>query len=222
LTLIVLLFVAATLAAADKDPRSPLDRYIEEALAGGPAPGHSAGSLYTPYGRYGDLARDLRSAAVNDLVTIVVADRASAVARGASASNRKSAASSSIASIAGVTKAAGPLANLASLGGESKLDGQGQTSRETSLNTTLTARVTHVLPNGYLVLEGAKEVTVNSERQLVTVRGVARWNDLSAGNLVRSDRLGNLEVRVNGKGVVGDAVRRPNFLYRLLLGALPF
>jgi len=31
-----------------------------------------------------------------------------------------------------------------------------------------------------------------------------------------------MEVRVNGKGVVEDAIRRPNFLYRLVLGLLPF
>ena len=31
-----------------------------------------------------------------------------------------------------------------------------------------------------------------------------------------------LEVRINGKGVVNDAVRRPFFLYRMLLGLLPF
>jgi flagellar L-ring protein precursor FlgH len=31
-----------------------------------------------------------------------------------------------------------------------------------------------------------------------------------------------MEIRVNGKGVVSDVVRRPNFLYRLLLGLLPF
>jgi len=31
-----------------------------------------------------------------------------------------------------------------------------------------------------------------------------------------------MELRINGKGVVGDAIRRPNFLYRLLLGLLPF
>jgi flagellar L-ring protein precursor FlgH len=31
-----------------------------------------------------------------------------------------------------------------------------------------------------------------------------------------------MEIRVNGKGVVGDAIRRPFFLYRLLLGILPF
>jgi len=78
------------------------------------------------------------------------------------------------------------------------------------------------MPNGYLVLEGAKNVTVNSETQTVIVRGVARPTDVSPGNLVRSDRLAQMEVRINGKGVVGDAVRRPFFLYRLLMGLLPF
>jgi flagellar L-ring protein precursor FlgH len=34
--------------------------------------------------------------------------------------------------------------------------------------------------------------------------------------------LVQLEVRINGKGVVNDAIKRPFFLYRLLLGLLPF
>jgi flagellar L-ring protein precursor FlgH len=90
------------------------------------------------------------------------------------------------------------------------------------LNTTLTARVTHVLPNGMLVVEAAKDIGINSERQTITVRGVVRPADIDPTNSVQSNRLGQLEVRVNGKGVVGDAIRRPFFLYRLLLGLLPF
>jgi flagellar L-ring protein precursor FlgH len=34
--------------------------------------------------------------------------------------------------------------------------------------------------------------------------------------------VADLEVKLDGKGVVKDAIRRPNFLYRLLLGVLPF
>ncbi len=63
---------------------------------------------------------------------------------------------------------------------------------------------------------------MNGERQLITVRGVVRPEDLNSANSVPSNLLGDLEVQVNGKGVVGDAVRRPMFLYRLLLGLLPF
>jgi flagellar L-ring protein precursor FlgH len=129
---------------------------------------------------------------------------------------------SNVTAVAGLTKATSPLANLAGVSGDQQLDGPGTTSRSTSLSTTLTARVIHVLPNGALVVEAAKDIQINSERQTITVRGVIRPNDIDATNSVQSNRLGELEVRVNGKGVVGDAVRRPFILYRILLGLLPF
>jgi flagellar L-ring protein precursor FlgH len=79
-----------------------------------------------------------------------------------------------------------------------------------------------VLPNGYLVLEGSKDLQVNSEHQTITVRGIIRPADLAADNSVQSNRLAQMEIKLNGKGVVGDAIRRPNILYRILLGLLPF
>jgi flagellar L-ring protein precursor FlgH len=82
--------------------------------------------------------------------------------------------------------------------------------------------VTHVLRNGNLVLEGTKNVGINSENQTITVRGVIRPIDLDTTNTVLSARLAQMEIQVNGKGVVADAVHRPNILYRLLLGILPF
>lgn len=214
-------FLPQPCTSAEIKSRSPLDQYIEEALGQEQATAQTPGSLYTAGGRLGDLARDPRSTRLNDLVTIVVNESANAVATGASTADRKSSASNSITAALGTARV-GPLANLANLSGQTQLQGQGQTSRSTQLTTTMSARVAHVLPNGYLVLEGTKEVVVNSERQLVTVRGVARVMDLSSSNQIRSDRLANLEVRVQGKGLVGDAIRRPNFLYRLLLGILPF
>jgi flagellar L-ring protein FlgH len=90
------------------------------------------------------------------------------------------------------------------------------------LNTILTARVVAVLPNGGLVVEASKDILINSEHQTITVRGVVRPADIDVTNSVQSVRLAQLELRVNGKGVVGDAIRRPNALYRFLLGILPF
>ena len=72
------------------------------------------------------------------------------------------------------------------------------------------------------MVEGTKTILVNSENQVIRVRGVVRPIDLSTGNGVATDRIAQLEVSVNGKGVVNDAVRRPLLLYRLLLGLLPF
>jgi flagellar L-ring protein precursor FlgH len=164
----------------------------------------------------------LRASQIDDVLTIVVAERASAVTTGATKTQRSGSTKNSVSALAGLTKAAGPWANLAGLSGDTQLSGQGTTSRVTTLSTTLTARVTHVLPNGGLVLEAAKDIQVNSEHQTITVRGVVRPADIDSTNSVQSDRLAQLEVRVNGKGVVGDAIRRPFILYRLLLGLLPF
>jgi flagellar L-ring protein FlgH len=221
-----LLMLSGTMGAAKKkkvEEVTPLDRYVAEAQSRQTLPaGNSSGSLWSPTSRLTDLGSDLRASQVDDMVTILVIERASAVAKGNTKTARQSQASASVTSAAGITRAAGPLKNLAGATGDTQLTGEGTTSRETALSTTLTARVSHVLPNGYLVLEGNKDVMVNSERQVVTIRGVIRPSDLSAGNLIRSDQIAQMEIKVNGKGVVGDAIRRPFILYRILLGILPF
>jgi flagellar L-ring protein precursor FlgH len=216
------LVLTAMLGAAEKERLSPLEEYVREALARGGSSSATPGSLFVSGGRYGDLGRDLRAVEVDDVVTIVVMDKASALARGTTNSQRRSNLNTSVTALAGPINPGGALSPLAGVKGDQQLQGQGETSRESALSTTLSARVTNVLPNGNLVVEGTKEILVNSERQLVTVRGVIRWNDLNSVNRIGSDRLANLEVHVQGKGVVGDAIRRPNVLYRLLMGILPF
>lgn len=204
---------------------SALDRYIQEALRNSPSlgtPVSSPGSTWNANSRLTELGSDVRASQVDDLVTVVVAEHASAVASGITKTQRQSSTANTITKLAGVTRATGPWANLANVSGNTQLNGQGQTTRQTDLTTTLSARVTHVLPNGFLVVEGAKDIQVNSERQTVTVRGIIRTADLSTGNVVSSSNLADLEVRINGKGVVNDSVRRPNFLYRILLGLMPF
>jgi flagellar L-ring protein precursor FlgH len=206
-------------------PPSPIDQYIRDA-EGRSYEAHAAlpspGSLFSPTGRFSDLIRDPRASQIDDIVTILVADTASAVSSGTTNTSRKSSTKNSVAALAGLTRATGPLVNLANISGATDLQGQGTTSRQTTLTTNLSARVTHVLPNGNLVVEGVKQISVNSEHQTVSVRGVIRPVDLNPDNTISSDRLADLEVQVNGKGVVGDAVRRPFILYRILMGLLPF
>lgn len=227
--LLVLAIVVLPLFAARKKQPPPessaLDRYIQESRAAtGPASAEGAtpGSLWSPGARLFDLASDLRASRVDDIITIVVDERASAIAGGATKTARKSAVTAGVTAAGGITRAAGPWANLAGANADAQLDGSGTTSRQTTLSTTLSARVIGVMHNGNLIVEGTKNVTVNSENQVVVVRGVIRPIDLSTGNMVSSDRLAELEIKVNGKGVVGDAIRRPFILYRILLGLLPF
>ncbi|MEO7144981.1 MAG: flagellar basal body L-ring protein FlgH [Bryobacteraceae bacterium] len=204
---------------------SAIDRYIRDAEGRGAADSTlaaSPGSLYSSNAIFANLARDLRASQLDDIVTIIVADQASAVATGATNTSRKSSSKTSITAFAGLTRAKGPLANLTNLAGDQQLQGQGTTSRQTTLSTTVSARVTNVLPNGNLVVEALKNISVNSEHQTVRVRGVIRPVDLNPDNSIASNKVADLEVQVNGKGVVNDSVRRPFVLYRILLGLLPF
>jgi flagellar L-ring protein precursor FlgH len=218
---------AGASAAKKKKPaqpaQTPLDRYVSEAeTRSAAASATTPGSTWVAGSRLADAARDVRASQVDDILTVVVNEQASAVSTGQTKTSRASSAVNSITAFGGVKNPAGPLANLANVSGNTSLDGEGTTSRTTTLSTTLTARVTHVLPNGSLVVEASKDISVNSERQTITVRGVVRPADIDPTNSVASTRLGQLEVHIDGKGVVNDAVRRPNFLYRLLLGILPF
>src|SRR5690349_14341216 len=224
----VLILMGATLALAAKSKDKPdagasLDRYVTEATArSAAAPAASPGSIWSPGSRLADGTRDLRASQIDDILTILVVEKASAVASGTTKTSRASSTANSVSALAGLTRATGPWANLAGTSGSTQLAGDGTTSRDLALSTTLTARVAAVLPNGSMLVESTKDISINSERQTITVRGVARPADIGPDNTLRSDRLAELEVRVNGKGVVGDAIRRPFFLYRLLLGLLPF
>lgn len=210
-------------SSSNQQQPTPLERVLEQAARPNPTTvTASKGSLYAPGSFFEDLASDLRARHVNDTVTILVAERASALARGSTKTARSAAASAKVSAVGGITRATGPLANLLNLSGEHELDAQGSTSRQTVVSTTITARVVEVLPNGFLVVEGSKSIQVNDELQTVSIRGLVRPYDLSPDNVVTSDRVGLLEVKINGKGVVDDAIRRPNFLFRLLMRLLPF
>jgi flagellar L-ring protein precursor FlgH len=227
LTAMLLLPLAVLTASDSKKTKKPpvptgLDKYTVEAekqaLSATPTPG----AIWTPIAQFADGARDLKASQVNDLVTIIVSESASAVTSGATQTSRKSSASGSITSLFGPKAATGALANLVNAKSDTELNGSGSTSRQTAITTTMSARVVGLLPNGYLVLEGTKDVQVNSEFQTIIVRGVVRPADLAPDNSVPSSRLAQVEIKLNGKGVVGDAIRRPNILYRILLGLLPF
>jgi len=182
----------------------------------------SSGSLFSDGAPLLDIASDYRARNVGDLVTIVVLDQASATSQGTTDSQRQSSANASITSLFGPKGVKNALNQLANLSGQNQLKGQGTTSRQTTVSTTVSARVIRVLPNGDFIVEGSKLIAINSESQTVALRGIVRPVDLGYNNSVLSNQVEDLEVRINGRGVVNDAIRRPNFLYRLFLGILPF
>jgi len=101
------------------------------------------------------------------------------------------------------------------LAGTSALNfaGTGSTSRTGQLQAFVTARVTQVLPNGDMAIEGTKEVTINREHQILRIRGLVRPKDVTPSNVILSTGNANMEVMFDGKGIVSDA-QQTRFLYR--------
>jgi len=222
---VVTLWAALTAAQKPKKdpPESALDQTLKQIAAaqGTERLAAQPGSLWTPTSLFSDLTSDLRARRVGDIVTILVQEKASAVSSGTVKTQRNSSLQASITAAGGITRATGPLANLAKASTTSALDGQGATTRDTTLTATISAVVTQVLPNGSLVIQGTKNVKINNENQVLGLRGLVRPVDLDTTNTVSSDRIAQMDLQVNGKGIVGDQIKRPFILYRLLMDILP-
>jgi flagellar L-ring protein precursor FlgH len=198
-----------------------IENYITEAKLAASERETNVGSLWTDSGQHSNLFRDMKARYVNDVVTIRVSESTQAVASADASSKRSSNMSNGIDQLIGLQGGVKELPALVSGAGQTAFDGKGSTSRATQLQTTLTARVTDVLPNGYLVVEGRREVRVNNENQLVILSGVVRPNDINKSNVILSSAVAQMSVRVQGRGTVSQPLK-PGWLFQILNGILPF
>jgi flagellar L-ring protein precursor FlgH len=85
----------------------------------------------------------------------------------------------------------------------------GEAGRQGDLTAVLSVRVAAIEPNGVARVKGSKQVVVDGRTQLVTLEGTVRPEDISAANLVRSDRIADAVITYKGKkigprmGIVG-------------------
>src|SRR5262252_7987527 len=88
-----------------KDPQpSPLDRYVKEAEArSAENAATTPGSIWLAGSRLADAARDVRASQVDDVLTVVVAEQASAVSSGVTKTQRSASTKNSVTALAGVT-----------------------------------------------------------------------------------------------------------------------
>ena len=182
----------------------------------------TTGSLWTPDSPYSDMESDYKARRVNDLIVIQVVESTTAAEDGAVKSARTFSASSSLAGFAGTPGPNNALRNLFTPNSSRTLDGQAQTSANSTLNTSLSGRVVEVLPNGFLVIEAMREISMNNQHQTVIIHGVVRPGDIGANNAVPSTAVSNLEVELHGRGVISDGVTPPNRLVRAILKVVGF
>ncbi len=94
-----------------------------------------------------------------------------------------------------------------------KYDGTGKTTRQGDVRATLSARIVAVYDNGNLLIEGNKEVEVNSEKEILRVSGIVRPEDISPDNTVLSEKIADARIQYTGSGDLHQA-SRPGLLAR--------
>jgi len=99
--------------------------------------------------------------------------------------------------------------------------GSGNAVQSNSFSGLLSVTVVRVFDNGNMEVQGQKELTLNNGNEYARVRGVVRPEDISANNIVSSDRLADAQIRYTGSGHLADA-SQPGWLSQLMRTISPF
>jgi flagellar L-ring protein precursor FlgH len=193
-----------------------------------PAP-KTVGSLWQEENGRAYLYEDLRAMRVGDIITIKIAEKHKGSKSADTSAERDSTITNSLTGgavgylgIPGIRLGAEATRGFGiDASAKNKFQGKGATNREDTLTGTISAIVTQVMPNGDLRIEGRREVTVNSERQIMAIGGVVRRVDVDTKNTVQSTAIADAKIEYSGLGVVDD-VQRPGWLVRILDWIYPF
>ena len=188
-------------------------RVEDEAMLDGPMPipqvysTPSAGAIFAS-GTEIRLFEDQKAGRLGDILTIRLVEQTRASKDSSTSTSKENAATLSNPTVFGrpVTRNGVPILE-GSLSGEREFEGSGSSSQSNSLTGDITVTVTERLPNGNLVVEGEKWLTINQGREFIRVRGVIRPADIGTDNSVLSTRIANAQIAYSGRGPLDDANR---------------
>jgi len=149
---------------------------------------------------------DERAHFVNDVVNIVVDERATAE-RGTSTETKKDDQyETQLNEFLGLVKEVNDKfpnfdgSKALSMAHKAGFKGEGKTARNDRLQATVPAMVRQILPNGNLFIEGHRVLLVNSEENHFYISGVVRRIDIDQDNTVLSSRIADAQIEFTGRG----------------------
>jgi flagellar L-ring protein precursor FlgH len=171
------------------------------------AAGASADSIWpgggSDFGNASNLVTDSRALKVGDIVTVQIAEQATA-SQASSQTNKKQSSVSGGAGLGSFSTNGGMPIMSYGAGGQESFDGGGEAARSGSLVTVLSARVIQVLDSGNLLIEGRRSMTLNDEKQHIYVRGVIRPKDVGKNNVVLSSAMSDAQIVFDGRGSLSE------------------
>jgi len=193
----------------------------------------SANSLWSDAG---NILEDTKARRLNDLVTVNVVESFSGSGTAETSTSRDSSLDFELSDLFGMNtdfnlhnvfllkdlfKGSNVFEPKVSSTSASDFKGKGDTNREGKLVATLTAKVVEVLPNGNLVIEARKEMTINDEKQILVLNGMVRPDDVDSTNSILSNKIADAKIYYVGDGVVQDK-QSPGWFVRILDKVWPF
>jgi flagellar L-ring protein precursor FlgH len=173
------------------------------------------GGIYTASSG-GIFASDRRAARVGDILTVQFAERFQASKSQSASGSRGNEYALDMPDALTMGLDNGVL----DAGTDQSYQGRGQAQQSNSLTGRLSVQVVRVLPGGQLEVMGQKRLTLNQGNEYVRLTGVVRPEDISADNVVQSDRIAHAMIKYVGAGVTHDT-SRPGWLRRGLDAVSP-
>lgn len=229
LTILILSGCNAKLTDPEIDFEPP--KYVEQ------MPAHEDEENYTSTGSIfgqGDnpLFSDHKAMHVNDIVTVVISENASSSTVGAKnlAEADQAALGGGLLSNTGmanstVQKGANFINGFSDIGynsnSASTFAGSGSATKDASFTTTVTARIVKVLQNGNYFIEGAREILVDEQKQVVQISGVIRPYDIDQTNRINSSQMSDAKILYKTQGEI-DRATKQGWGTKIIQAAWPF
>jgi len=159
------------------------------------------------------LLADNRARSVGDIVTIMVDENNESAKQNNTKTAKKTGVSATISSFlfgAGTDKflTRGGKYPAMDIKSDKSFEGGGTINNSERITARIAVRVTEVLPNGHMILEGRRMTLVGGEEQEAVLRGVIRQEDIQPNNTVMSFNVADASIKFVSKGTVSDSQRR--------------
>ncbi|WND01676.1 flagellar basal body L-ring protein FlgH [Temperatibacter marinus] len=187
--------------------------------------------------------KDQRARRVGDILTVNVSINDSAQIGNSSTTSRSGSESAGLPNFFGLEKAIpylytktgdanispvnsavrGAFDSSSLVGGSSSsgYTGNGSVNRSESINLSVAATVTDILPNGNLVIQARQETVVNFERRDLILTGIIRPEDISSSNTILHAQIAQARLFYGGKGKLSD-VQQPRYGQQVFDVLFPF
>ena len=172
------------------------------------------------------LTSDPKASRVGYIITIIIAESTSLSSSSNKTTNTSESAQGAVTqflfppAVSGFGTNGGQLPGFG-WGGKSDYSGGGNVNNSQVVTGRAAMLIADVLPNGNLVLEGARRVSFSGETQHVVLRGIVRPADVSPVNTVLSTNIAEARLEFLSEGELSSAQKR-GWLSKLYQALRPF